>query len=351
MMVDSLRSDEGGPSRSVPALAKAIADLGADIELWTLPGHEMVVGLRVRRFESSLQLAGELKRQDRKSLVVHDNGLWRPYNMLVCRTTLNAGIRYVVSPRGMLEPWSLGQAAWKKKMAWWLYQERLVKGASMLHATGALEAENLKALGLKVPVVVLPNGVEIPHPMPNRTNAAKSMLYLSRLHTKKGIEMLLEAWKQLNIPDWRLRIAGCGTEAYEKQLNAFAAKLDLGDSVEWLGELQDERKWNAYADADVFVLPSFSENFGIVVAEALAAGLPAITTTGTPWGEIEDKGCGRFIEAGPDALKAAMSDLMRKNDVERAEMGRRGREWMEQSFSWSGIAKRTLETYEQILAD
>ncbi len=346
--VDSLRSDEGGPPRSVPALAKAIAQLDVPVELWTLAGKETVEGLQIRRFGSSFELARELKRIGSQRLLIHDNGLWRPFNWIVCRTALSLGIPYVVSTRGMLEPWCLERSRWKKRLAWRFYQRHLLECAAGLHATGTPEAKTLRSLGLRAPIIVQPNGVEIPS-LGHRRTASRSALYLSRIHVKKGIEVLLDAWSRLRPKGWRLQIAGPGDRAYLAKLKALCAKQDIAGSVEWLGEVDDTNKWALFANAEVFILPSFSENFGIVVAESLASGVPVITTTATPWLDLETKECGYCIAPDVHSLAAALEKLISMPQDERRQMGANGRAWMERDFSWTEIARNMIEFYRTIV--
>ena len=349
LSVDSLRSFEGGPSRSVPALARALAAIHVPVELWSLSGEELVEGVEVKRFASSKEIVSALAKQDREGLVLHDNGLWRPFNWWLCRAAQHLGIPYIISARGMLEPWSLKQAYWKKKLAWHLYQQSLLKGAAMIHATSDLEATNIRKLGLETKLVVQPNGVDIPEATVREERSMKVVLYLSRLHPKKGLEMLLDVWAQLQMPNWKLKIAGGGEPAYVRAVRAKADLLGISPRVEWLGELDDKLKWHAMGEADFFVLPSFSENFGIVVAEALAAGLPVVTTTATPWQSLASTACGRCVPPEPKALEAAMREIMEMSHERRVAKGVRGRAWMEQSFSWSSVAQGMLKAYTSVL--
>jgi glycosyltransferase involved in cell wall biosynthesis len=348
--VDSLHIEHGGPSRSVPALAKAISGLGVQVELWTLSGSEVVDGLTVRRFDSVFKLAKSLRKEDTNGLLVHDNGLWRPFNWIVTRTALANRIPYVISPRGMLDPWCLRQSRFKKRVAWQLYQRRLVGNAAFLHATGVLEEQNLKELGLKVPVVVVSNGIDIPDVQHNASATQRMVLYLSRVHRQKGIEVLFRAWASIRPVGWQLHIAGSGDPVYLTELKRLVSHLEIADHVKWLGEVGGESKSAVYAEADVFVLPSFSESFGIVVAEALASGTPVITTTGTPWLTLEAERCGLRVDPTVEGLARALKALLLDTSPESlAAMGARGREWMARSFSWKSVSTLMLNAYEKVL--
>ena len=351
LTVDSLSSDHGGPSQSVPAIAKGLMQAGGDVELWTLrSGWAEVSGVTVRGFESSRELAASLKKLDRKSTVLHDNGLWLPFNTIICSAAKRAKIPYAISPRGMLDRLSLKQSYWKKKIAWFLYQYRLLAGATVLHATSDLEAKGICNAGFSDKVVMLPNGVEVPPVKSGQPKRGDTALYLSRIHSQKGIEVMLKAWAAIGDKQWRLKIAGSGEANYVESLKRLAAKLGIADKVEWLGPLEGEKKWNAFAEADFFVLPSFSESFGIVIAEALASGLPVVTTTGTPWLDLKERGCGVAIEPNEVEFASALREFMQLSVNRRSEMGIKGRELMIEKYSWTRIAKEMLDVYAKALA-
>jgi glycosyltransferase involved in cell wall biosynthesis len=248
----------------------------------------------------------------------------------------------------MLDSWSLKQSYLKKKLAWWLYQKSLLQAASCLHATSQLEAVGMRQVGLTAPIAVHPNGVDLPALTSVAAQPFRTVAYLSRLHPKKGLGMLLDCWAAARLVGWKLKIAGTGEPVYERELRASAMSLGIAEQVEWMGELNDESKWDFLVQADFFVLPSYSENFGIVVAEALASGLPVITTTGTPWIDLAARGCGRCIPPVPASLTFALREFAELTQPQRLEMGQRGRAWMEDSFSWHSVAKQFLVSYAAI---
>lgn len=197
---------------------------------------------------------------------------------------------------------------------------------------------------------MVPNGIEGPPDSSCYPKPGNSVLYLARLHPQKGIELLLHAWAAIAPKEWRLKIAGGGEEGYVTSLKQMSTKLAIESQIDWLGPLDDDTKWPAYRDADFFVLPSFSESFGIVVAEALAAGVPVITTTATPWTELEKFGCGVAVEPTESEIVRAVKSFMQLSVAQREAMGLKGRALMHDKYAWPNIANEMLNAYGSALS-
>ena len=238
----------------------------------------------------------------------------------------------------MLEPWSLQQNRLFKGLAWRFLEKRNHEGATLIHATALEEARSIRAMGIQTPIVVAPNGIVMPAERMAEVSDRPTALFLSRLHPKKGLDMLLQVWAELARPDWLLRIAGSGDEAYVLHLQETAARLGLANRVEFSGPLHGAQKSAAFWSASFFVLPTFSENFGNAVAEALAHGTPVITTHGAPWSVVRDGEMGWWIPAEPGALRKALAEAMECSPVDLRSMGQRGRKHARGAYSWDVIA-------------
>jgi glycosyltransferase involved in cell wall biosynthesis len=258
----------------------------------------------------------------------------------------------IVSPRGMLSEWALQQGSARKRAIWWLYLKRDLDSASLLHATAHSEASDFRNCGLTAPIAVLPNGVNLPPQLDRRdlrSRPERVALFLSRLHPKKGLLDLIEAWSVLRPPNWRLVIAGDDEGGHRAVVEKTAAQRGVRDLIDFVGPVGDAAKWDLYATAELFILPSYSENFGIVVAEALAAGVPVITTRATPWKELQDIGCGWWIDTGAASLTSALREGIQASDETRVAMGKRGRELVETRYSWASAAEKMLACYRWLL--
>jgi glycosyltransferase involved in cell wall biosynthesis len=267
-------------------------------------------------------------------------------NVYPGRAARRHGAPLVLSPRGMLGAAALAFSARQKRLFWRLAQSRAVAPVRCFHATSEAELADIRAFGLTAPVAVIPNGIDLPATLPEAPRA-REVLHLGRIHPKKGIDRLLAAWALVaaEFPDWRLRIVGPSEGGHAEDLEALAARLSLGESVRFDGPLYGADKQAAYRRAALFVLPTRHENFGMVVAEALALGTPVISTQGAPWQGLEREGCGWWIDHGPETMAVALRDALARPPEVLAAMGARGRDWMARDFGWEGIAMRMAEVY------
>lgn len=377
-VISGLGRGGGGPSRSCQGLVAAECAAGIDAWIWPLNGGKPWID-GVRDVQSRFDDAEELRKTLLGYDLVHIHGLWDLRLHKVAVACRRVGVKYIIAPRGMLEPWSLQQKWLKKRLARWLYQDRDLKCAAALHATAESEAEQFRRLGFKNPVIVSPNGVNVPEKFEprNTLKTRKRVLFVSRMHPKKGVLELVEVWKKISNAEMQRGRDGCGwvcelvytvggelEREYEAKVKERVKELGLQDQFIFTGTLNDDEKWKAYARASLFVLPTYSENFGIVVAEALWAGVPVITTKGTPWHELEgytnsqlitlnsQLKCGWWIDLPPTAsLEHALSEALSTSPEELAEMGRRGRQLVEEKYTWPAVAKPMIDAYNRIVGN
>lgn len=351
----------GGPAYSVSRLGRALADAGADVGLWAPDGSAVrsdVVPVnegqgvdRLSRLDGPLQTAletfGEVD-------VFHDSGLWWSHNHAISRHAQQAGKPVVVSTRGMLAPWAMRHKYWRKKAAWQLYQRRDLMRATAIHATSAEEAGHVAALNLGHTATLIPNGADLPTDTPSPETAARTgprkAVFLGRLHPVKGLPLALEAWKNVRPDDWVFEIAGPDEDGYRAVLQDQITRLALEDCVRLIGAVDGNAKTGLLGAADLFVLPSHSESFGMVVAEALAHGLPVLTTKAVPWPDLERIDCGWRVPVSVQGLADGLSMATTLSDEARIAMGVRGHDLVRTQYSWESVAMRFLDLYASVQA-
>lgn len=341
----SLDAAYGGPAFSVAGLARALTQAGVETALWAVDGSAAEIA-GVAQLQGSAEAAlGAFGPVD----VLHDNGIWLAHNHRLAVLARARRIPRVVSTRGMLAPWAMRHKRLKKAVAWHLYQRRDLARAELLHATAAEEAADLDRFALGVPVCTIPNGVDLPPrtARPLIDTSTRTALFLGRLYPVKGLPMLIEAWARIRPKGWRLRIAGPDEAGHRAALEAAVRAAALGDVISFFGEVRPHEKSVVYGAADLFILPSHSESFGMVVAEALAHELPVLTTRNVPWPELAVHGCGWSVDANADALARGLRMATAHEPPMLRAMGAKGRAWMAAEFGWDAIARRFIAAYEQ----
>lgn len=366
----------GGPIFSVLGLNNALASL-PEVELRVLttdsagpslgdrldtehldrtlyPNREVIFTRRILSDSTSIGLLFLLPKLVRWADVVH---LTATYSfptiptLVICRVM---GKKLVWSPRGALldaVEFSQARRKWAKRL-WELVCNMIIRrGSVTFHVTSQAEKEASLARIPKASAVIVRNGVNLPETIPKREwlpDGRMRLLFIGRISPKKGIENLLEAVSTLGDMSLSLRICGTGETEYVNSVHQRANDLHvLGSMVEFVGHVDGDEKRNAFLNADVCLVPSFSENFAVVVAEALASGLPVIVSHNLPqWREVEERHCGLWVPNDPASLAAAIREI-RSMDLSR--MGRNGFCWMKDEFGWEGIAEDMLGVYRCLM--
>jgi len=365
--VASLSNRSAGPTYSVPSLANKQSELGADVAVHSL-GEKMdlpaqsyqdirhprnfshVPLLKSLGFSYSMKAALSSSRYD----VVHTHGMW-----LAPNTYRSKESKFVIAPRGMLTEAALSFSPIKKKIALAFRQGSVLESADLFHATSEAEFESIREFGIQQPVAIIPNGIDIPNlscigsTEPNkigRENHRRKIISLGRIHPKKGLDRLINAWKLLEntYEEWDLEIVGPNQNGYKEKLQAQAHNLGL-TRVHFRAPIHGVEKVRYMSSANLFILPSLSENFGMTVAESLALSVPVIATKGTPWSGLSAHRCGWWVDSTPSDLAGAMNEAMKLPARELESMGARGQQWMQDDFSWDKVARMSLDTYAWLL--
>lgn len=358
----------GGPTYSTFRLCKAVADHGCDVRVLTTNANgpdalevDTTIDVRLdsnfsvrycRRVSPesvSLELLTVLPSYVRWADLVH---LTAVYNFTTFPSLLGtrlAGKPLIWSLRGGLLRWTKSRRR-TLKGAWELACRMLAPKHTVLHATSQQEADSSSIRFPRARTVVIPNGVDLPARVDRTKSSTFRLLYIGRLDPIKGIENLIEACALLATREphllWSLTIAGAGDADYTRRLADLVQQRHLGMRISFIGHVQGAQKTGLFGNSDVTIVPSHSENFGIVVAESLAHGVPVIASKGAPWSGLESRGCGFWVDNSPPTLASTLSRI---KSMDTEEMGRRGRIWMEHEFAWDRIANRTIEVYKDAL--
>ena len=304
--------------------------------------------------------------------IVHFHGTWSPALARHWWHWHKMGVPCMLTVHGMLEPWALAHKRLKKQVAWSVYQKRILNRCQLLHATSEREASNLRALGLRPPIALIPWGIEMPTfertgdtkqgdvgtaPRATISNPLspishpRTALFVGRLYPVKGLPLLIEAWDRLRPPGWRVQLVGPDEAGHRAELESQISRAGLSDVFEFTGALEGRALQQAYASADLLVMPSHTENFGMAVAEGMSHGLPVITTHGAPWKLLEEERCGWWVPISVDGIAAALADATHRSPAELAAMGARGRQVVAERFAWDGIARQFIDCYQWLLGE
>ena len=350
-----------GIMAAVEPLAQALRVLGADVavvgpddfpprmqakQMGPFTGIPPAVG-RASRWRGALAEARSTWRSlaafaaARGRFVIHVHGVWRPANVAACTFCRFRGFPYVISPHGMLLPAALVRSRKKKAVAVASYVRRHLESAAAVHVTSEAERDSVVAVAPRARVELIPWGIEMPsaESLGGRRMGPRQALFLGRLIALKGVDDLLEAWSLVRPSDWMLRFVGPDPDGIAQRLQRRVEDLGLRDTIMISDEVSPEAVGRLIQEASLVVLPSHSENFGFVVAEALARGTPVLTTTATPWGEVGERGCGWCVADTIPAIADALRQATSESNEELTQRGARGRIWMEGAFAGERIAQ------------
>jgi glycosyltransferase involved in cell wall biosynthesis len=293
--------------------------------------------------------------------LIHNQSLWMLPNHYASRAAFRYQKPTLYTTMGFLEPWAIGHSRWKKRFVGAWFQDNDLRRAACIHVNTRQEIDGIRAYGLRNPIAVLPNGVNLAAyaQMPNRAVFDRTYpsladkricFFLGRLHQKKGLAHLVRAWARVSrlFPEWHLLIAG-PDDGYEATLRRLIADLKVEPSVTLSGPLYGERKLAALAAASLFVLPSFSEGFSMAVLEAMAARLPVLITPGCNFPEVEKASAGLQVRPNEEDTARGLQELLQASDAEREQMGRNGRALVETKYTWDRVARRMIELYQWLI--
>jgi glycosyltransferase involved in cell wall biosynthesis len=382
-IVGSVGRLSGGLGPVALGLARQQLDAGNRVAIWTLDsptelqtiavenklarsqncrlvGYPTVGPKRIGLSPAMEQAA--ISRRGEFYMILHQHNLWMANSRVTNRWRKTFERPTVIAPHGTLEKYALKRSAWKKKLATLAYESENLCQASCLHATSVSEALSFRRYGLRNPIAIIPNGVSetwinsVGDANHLRSRLAltpdrRLLLFISRIHPQKGLPFLFEAMSLIRqeLADWCFVIAGPDEAGHRRELESLAQRLHLENMIKFIGPVSGDDKRDAFAAADLFILPTHSENFSIVVAEALGAGIPVITTRGAPWEELQTHDCGWWVDINVGAIKNALLEAIHRPPAELKEMGKRGKALVTDKYTWAQLAQKSIRLYDWLL--
>jgi len=362
--ISNLNTSSGGPSTSVYCLLKGLQQNEFKADVLTIApknatdvfiGNDEFIKVVPNDAKTSLIYSHNFRnylKDNKEYNLYHANGLWTDPTHATVQYALKQNKPCIITPRGMLYPQALLVSHWKKRLTLSLFQYKDLKHAACLHATCNQEMQHFRNFGLLNPIAVVPNCLPIDVSVQPRTseNIVKQFGFVGRLNRIKNIEALLKAWLTLSntTKDAKLAIVGSGDNAYEIELQKYVVNHKI-KNISFTGFLSGEALYQKIRSLDYLVLPSHTENFGMVIPEALIKGVPVIASKGTPWEELNTHNCGWWIDNDIDTLTETIKKAINTPESIRIEMGKRGQELVKNNYSIEVVAKKMIRLYEWIL--
>jgi len=362
--ISGLNISSGGPTSCTYNLIKGLRDEGIEADILTLMprddsdkiiADDSFIKALPNDARTPLVYSSNFRRYLSSHIgydLYHANGLWTCPTHFTAEIAKKQNKPCVIAPHGMLYPQALQVSAWKKKIVSTVFQRKDLETASCLQATCMAELEHIRAFGLNNPVAVIPNGLVIDDSLEIRktSNSVRRFAFVGRLNRIKNVDLLLSAWSKLGdkTRNCELLIIGDGDTAYKKELEEFATANKL-NNVRFLGFIMGKDLQKLVHSIDFQILPSKSENFGMVVPEALIQGVPVIASKGTPWSDLETFDCGWGVDNDIDTLISTLLIAINLSEQDRLGMGERGRTLVLRHYSIKSVSLRMKQLYEWLV--
>lgn len=355
----------GGLGKAAIDLHKSFLEIGADSRF--VSTYEGKTGLQIPQSDIGLRTGPKklffspaIKEQastwGKEMDVFHGHGFYVYPNWALGAEARKNHKTLVYHPHGFLEPWILARSRIPKHIAHFLFESKNFAYAQLWRALTLKEADQIRGCGVKAPIVVAANGVhlseydrEIPTGLiPDK--GKKQILFMARIHPKKGLKLLLEIWPTVGkrFPDWEIIVAGPDEGGHQAELEKLAASQNITDSVRFIGTISGDGKLAWLKSCNLFILPSFSEGFSVAVLEAMTCRKPILITSGCNFPEVVEENAGWICEANHESLASALDTALAAGDNELLCMGLNGRKLVEKKYTWTKIASTIIDATHEI---
>ncbi|MBD1431819.1 glycosyltransferase [Sphingobacterium sp. DN00404] len=297
--------------------------------------------------------------------IIHQQGIWMYYSNEVLRLKRKKNVKVIIQPHGMLDGWAVQNSSFKKKAVGFLYEYSNLKHADCIHALNYEEYKAIRSFGLKQPIAIIPNGIDIKPELSSlsktttkkSTNDKKKLLYLGRIHPKKGIELIVDALMIVisercsEIENWVIQIAGWDQDDHQQYLIDKVKKNFLGEYFEFVGPVFDEEKEKVFLQADAFILPSYSEGLPMTVLEAWSYKLPVLMTKYCNLQDGFTSNAAVELELDVHNIAFKLIKLFKMSDSDRHQIGTNGFKLVTEKYTWDKVAIQTKELYKWICGE
>lgn len=327
----------------------------------SISGHDSLPGpvnvyktpfKRVNRIFFSNRLRFDLFGSVNSGDIIHLHSLWLYLSFLTLSLKSRKEVVKIISVHGMLDSWALKHGYLKKRLSLFLFERSNLNSADCLHALCEQEYNDIRQIAPYTPIAIIPNGIYLPViPVVNRPCEGKTLLFLGRIHKKKGLTHLIKAWNMIDSFDWKLIIIGPNEDNHRAELEKLISQFDLFDSIIIEDPKFGEEKLSSFCNADAFILPSFSEGLPMTILEAWSYGLPVLMTPQCNLVEGFEVNAGIRIETNPESISIGLSKLFSMSDNERKKMGKNGFDLVKSKYTWDSVAKQMIELYDWTLGN
>ncbi len=329
-------------------------DLNNNKAIEKLPGIKHLYKAKLptwNKFYYSLNLKKQFRKEVNSEDIIHLHSIWLYLSFLGAETQKIKQAKKIISIHGMLDAWALKNGRMKKQLVLFLYEKMNLQTANCIHALSEQEYIDTRKFAPKTPIAIIPNGINLPK---NRISLSKDkvgkrLLFLGRIHPKKGIANLLNAWAKLNPKDWQLIIAGMDESNHESELMKLSSELNLNNKARFVGAKFGDEKDEILRNADAFILPSFSEGLPMSVLEAWSYKLPVLMTTQCNLPDGFAKQSAIQIQPEVESIIQGLEKLFAMSDDERIEMGNNGFNLVSEKYTWESAANQMIKLYDWVL--
>jgi glycosyltransferase involved in cell wall biosynthesis len=379
--IPSLNARDGGPPEALKHMVRALNEIGIETEIATtthgleLPAvssaGELIIheGVPVRFFPQvawlrkygfSTACRRWLKQNARNYDIIHTHAVLSPFSSLVMSCAQQQGVPYLIRPLGVLSPWSLTQARWKKRLFIRFIDRTNLAQAEVIHCTSEKEAQDVETLQLGPETCVIPHGVTVPTKIARAKDKLRAkvgarpsdrlIVFIGRLHPKKGLDLLLKALGKCGRTDFKLVLAGEGDSTFVDSLKQLAATLNLSDQLHLIGFVSGDAKDVLLQGADLFALTSHHENFALAALEALAAGTPVLLSENVDLAPVVvSNKMGWVSTLELESISSCLNEFFRVG-IPDTDFPARAGNLVEQQYSWTRQARRLESLYRSILS-